>query len=95
MQERALPFGLWARKTWPVKCAEHLRQISGRSLRTCKYWLADSYAPTLHDFLAMLRTPEGRVMLDQAFGNQRPKWWERMIKGERALAALKQLEMDV
>lgn len=94
VQDRALTFGRWARAAWPVKPSECLRQITGRSLRTCKYWLADSFAPTLHDFLQMLKTAEGRALLDHAFGEDRPKWWERMRKGERTLTALQQLDSE-
>lgn len=53
------PDFLWvmatARAVWPTKTAEALHDVTGASLRTCKYWLSGDHVPAGRSAVALLR----------------------------------------
>jgi hypothetical protein len=59
LHQGVAPDFLWvmdaARIVWPRKTADALHDVTGASIRTCKYWLAGAHAPSGLPLLKLLR----------------------------------------
>lgn len=64
-----------ARSLWPLKAAHELRARTGRSLRTCEFWLAGRYRPDGEAIVALLRSDVGDVVLAALMEGAASPWW--------------------
>jgi hypothetical protein len=54
-------FSTLARQTFPKNTAEHIRALTGKSIRSCKYYLAGAHEPPYRVFLAIYRESVSRL----------------------------------
>lgn len=82
-----------ARALSPTKTSWWLADVTKRSVRTVKYWLAGQREPSMLDAAKLLRSEEGFQFLVTLMAEAEPAWWAwfsdvmEMVEAQRLQAA--------
>jgi hypothetical protein len=70
---------------WPNKTVAYVSHLTGASERAVHFWLAGSTRMSVDAIGALLRTPEGFLVLTAIMGDCNEEWWveARLAEGVR------------